>query len=726
MELAETADNRAPLPIARLPAIGTYDLKAIVGLFRRRLRTLLAVVAVVFLAVVLATFLLKPVYTAGAGIKIDPTQRGVLDTNSAAQGEAPDAALIDTEITVMKSHEVSEGVVEKLDLIHDPEFNPKRFGGAASAADPTTAQRLELARVISRLAKHVSIYRDGSSYMVNVEARSHSPDKAARIANAIAEEYIIVSQRQKIAAALAQQNALAGRAADMREQAEQANAAVAGYRASTGIVSGGTTDGTVLDQQASAIATELSQARADAAAAEAKYASARRNVAQGTIEAIPDVLTSTVIADLRRQRTTIVQQQDLISKRYGPRHPEYVRVSDQLKDVDSQIQAESNRIVGGLENAAQVARSRAADLQGQLASLEQHQASNARAQVQAQSLQQRADSLAALANSTTQVVQRAAEQAQVGETQGRITTLATTPIKPSFPNKPLFAALGLVLGALLGAATVFVLEAFDGALRTVSDVEELGVPYLASVPMMSRRALRAGNGASPVWDYVKEKPLSAFAESLRNVRTGLRLRHRMSGVIMITSALPNEGKTTTAVSLARVMAMSSDRVLLIDGDLRRNSTRSLLTVTPAKGLLDVLTENTPVGEVIVKDSVGGLDILPLANSTFTATDLFGNGRMQALLAELRLAYDYIIIDAPPVFAVADARVLAALADAVLLAVRWNKTHRLAVHSALARLQNGGANVAGAILTMVDISARAQFGAGDLDYYSKEYKAYYQA
>jgi capsular exopolysaccharide synthesis family protein len=693
-----------------------YDLRRWIGVFRRHIRVFLTITILVLIASVVAASLIKPIYSAGAAIQLDPHQRQSIDLTTPTPGEPPDSALIDTEVAVMKSHDVADGVVEQLGLVADKEFNPTATGRRSETAAQT------LARVTKALQDHITVKREGVSYIVDIDARSIDPAKAARIANAMAAQYIAVSQRQRIAAAHAQEEALGGRASDLQARAESASAAVAHYKADAGIVGGGGSSGTVTDQQASTLAAQLSLASSDAAAANARASAAREQITKGNLDSVPEVLASPAIADLRRQRTEIVREQAEIDSRYLPRHPEFIRVANQLAQVDSQIRGEAERIVQGLESNATAASARAAMLKAQLGALEGRQAVNARASVEAEALQRRADELAAIATSTTQAVQHAAEQAQAGGAQGRIAALAQTPAKPSYPNKPLFAALGLFLGGLIGAATVFTMDYLNASVRTVEDVELwLGEGYLGSLPLAPRLYRR---GARRVWDYVEKRPMSGFAEALRTIRSALKLGDKAARILTVTSALPREGKTSTAVSLARIMAMSGDRVLLIDCDLRRRTVHSLGPQVPAVGLVDVLTQGVPASQAIVRDSVDGLDILMLTNPAFTPADLFGGAAMTRLLDGLRAGYDHIIIDAPPVLAVADAQILASAADFVLMVVRWNKTPRSAVRAALSRLAEGGGAIAGVVLTMVDISDRAHIGESSPHYYYARFSKYY--
>jgi capsular exopolysaccharide synthesis family protein len=262
----------------------------------------------------------------------------------------------------------------------------------------------------------------------------------------------------------------------------------------------------------------------------------------------------------------------------------------------------------------------------------------------------------------------------------------------------------------------------DSTILSVADIEGMGLQHLASLPELTARQLRARGGSILPWDYVVERPMSIFSEALRNVRSALTLGGARAApkVVVITSSVPDEGKSIAAVSLARVMALSGDRVLLMDCDLRKNALQDLLKKKVDHGLVEVLAGQAKLADVLVRDEATGLDVLPLSESLFTAKDVFGGPGMQALIDGLRPSYDVIVIDAPPVLAVTDARTLAALADAVILSVRWRSTPREVVDAALVKLENETDRVIGAVLTRVDPNLRAN----DVGYYHHYAKGYY--
>jgi capsular exopolysaccharide synthesis family protein len=286
----------------------------------------------------------------------------------------------------------------------------------------------------------------------------------------------------------------------------------------------------------------------------------------------------------------------------------------------------------------------------------------------------------------------------------------------------LFASL--LAGLVLGVAAALVTEGLQARLRSADDVELLlNLRFLAAVPRLSRRQMQseAGKLHSPA-DSLFHQPISAYSEAFRTIRNSLRRRQAEGArVIALGSTLPLEGKTTSSLTLARVMAMSGQKILLIDGDIRRAGIRRAMGRQVEAGIVEVLNGEIAVEEAIIADAFDGLSVLPVVKPAFTPLDLFATDKMRDLLAQLREQYDYIIIDTPPLLGVTDARTLASLADGVVLVVRWGHTPLAAVDAAIAGLEADQSKIIGAVLTMVDPHSEAM---GAL-YYSHYYNEYYQ-
>jgi len=715
--MVDSSANVIPLPrLAPILPRGRTDLwtpRAFARMIARRWKLFGAIAGGIIGLTVVVMLMLTPVYTAVTQIKIDPSERSPIDFQAVANGAPPDQALIDTEVALMRSRLGAQAVVRRLGLARSPEF-------VAHKGDKTAENA-----AIDHLLDKLNVARDGTTYVVNITFQSRDARTAAAVANAVARQYIEYSVQFRVGTAAVQAKALDKRLAELGTEVAAADQKLAQYRATTGLVED--LNGTITEQQIAPLSSQLATAESEAAAARAAAAAAAAQAASGGIGSVSGVLSSEVVGQLRAKRADIVHDQTQILQRYGPKYPDAIRVTQQLEQIDRQIADESRRIVQGLTANAQAASARAASLQGELSRLRAEQASNTRASAAAAGLKRQADAKSSVFTQTSEVAQRLTSRQQASMPQASIVEPAAIPDRATFPNKPLMLIFGVLFGLIAASATVAFVEASSVGFRTMQDIEQgLGLPYLASMPQITApRGLIGGAEAFRPWDEVVDRPMSSFAEGLRSLRTTLAQSREegVAQVIALSSSVPREGKTSTAASLARVMAMAGDRVVLVDYDLRRNALADMTPDTDT-GLVEVLRGQAPLDRALVADArVDGLAILPLAQSIFDPADLFTDEAIAKVLDALRDRFDAIILDVPPILAVADARKLAMRADAVVLLVAWNRTPQQAARRALSQLQRDGANVIGAAFTLV----KHQGGFVDPDdpaYYSMMYEQYY--
>ncbi len=716
------------------------DLHRHIALFRRRLRLFLSVLILVFAAVMLVTLQLTPSYTAVATVMIDMRQHRVVDVQQVLSGLGNDPGTVDSEVEVLRSRTLAQKVVDQLDLIHDPEFNkrlkPKTGPLSALASlvshgpkpDPLDAESRAL--VVDAVMKRLKVSRQGLTFVMNVAFQSESPQHAMQIANAFAERYLTEQLDAKFEATRRANAWLNSRLDGLRQQVDQAEHAVEVYKASNGLMGlGGPEGATITQQEISNLNTQLATARAQQAEADAKLATARQQMARGsTGDDVGEALNSPVIQDLRKQRAAISGQLADMSARYGPKYPEILKAQRQLNDLDAQIQAEIKRLISNLDAQAQVARQRTASLASSVAGSRGSLASSNIASVKLNELQRNAESVKTLYQSFLDRFKQTSADQGLEQSDARVVSPATVPNEPSFPNLLLSAVLGFVLATATAVGILFVMEALESGIYTSEDVERtLNVPYMGATPQLASvlDANQKKTRVSPA-RFVVEKPLSSFSEAFRALKASLltsRVGEKIK-VIAITSSLPNEGKTTTSICLARVIALGGASTLVIDCDLRRRTVNRLFAEEPKVGILEVLNGVCTLDEALLRDEETGAYFLPVSKSSFTPKDVFSTPAMDKLIAEARARFDIVILDTAPVLPVADTRVIAPKADAVLFLAQWKRTPRKAVENALKQLQSVGAHVPGVALTQVDMKEQARSGYGDASYYYRAYRSYY--
>lgn len=726
---------------------GLLDLRQLWRIFRRRLPVFLAVALAIFALTVVVTMQMTPQYTATANVIIDPRRAQVVDIEAVLTGVGSDAPALDTEVQLIQSRSLAQAVITSLDLRTDPEFNhrlrePTGLGAviagvrsfvsalvpsqAAGAPEEDAAGR-ELEAVTTAVLGRLRANRSGMTYMIAISFRSEDPRKAARIANAFADLYLLSQLEAKFEATERANTWLNDRLVALREEVRVSEQAVEMYRAEHGLLDAGGSN--LTEQQISDLNAQLAIQRAELSAAESSLRNVQAQLQRGaSLDTIGEVLRSETIRALRAQQTETSRRRSDLTSRYGPRHPEILAVEREAADLEEQVNREILRIVAGLETEVNVARQRVASLQGTLSGFRQELITNNRALVRLRELEREAEAARTLFESFLNRFRQTSEQDDLATADARIVTRAPAPVEPSAPNWLLNLALGFVLAGLAGAAVVALLEVFDNGVRTEADVErELGAAHIASVPLLTKPQFgRKRENAAQPYDYVRDNPLSGMAEAFRVIRSAILLSDidRVHKVVAITSALPGEGKTTTTYSLGRISAMSGSKTVILDCDLRRRLLTKAAAPQAARGLLEVLAGECTLDDVLIEDAEKGLHILPVVETQFTPRDVFSSDAFKTLLNGLRERYDMVLVDTAPVLAVTDTRVIAARADAVIMSVKWKTTPREAAASALDILRDVKANVLGVTLSQVDMNAQARYGYEGSSYYYKNYRSYY--
>ena len=319
-------------------------------------------------------------------------------------------------------------------------------------------------------------------------------------------------------------------------------------------------------------------------------------------------------------------------------------------------------------------------------------------------------------------------QEEIQHADARIISHAEVPARPVSPRKVRIVGVALGFSVFLGIFLVYLIEELDSGFRSSEQIESMtGYGVLSLVPLLTRLRLKRNQ---PVM-YAMDKPTSSFAEALRTLYTGILLSNvdTTPKSLLITSSLPEEGKTVISAAMARLLARSGRKVLLIDADLRRGQIAKVLDLPNEYGLVEILGRRQhSLDEVVQQDGVSGLHVLTTGGTVVpNPPDLLDSDRMRALLSEAGEAYDLIVIDSPPVRLVSDTRILSHLVDKTVFVIRWAKTRREVATLGIKQIVEAGASVAGVVLSIVDVPKNARYGYADSGYYygsSRKYRKYY--
>ena len=725
---------------------GAPGLGEVLAVLRRRRFPLIFTTLLVPLLAWIALGQMTPRFSAVATVLYEPNAFAARELQSILRVDPTTEAVMYSQAEIVRGLRIAERVAEQLRVYDTPEFNADlrppgrtarwlaqaraiasegvaRLGFAAGnpiAATPDPADGRSAVTLAVRDATSVTIAK--ASRVLEITFTSQDRRLAAAAANLIADFYIRDQLEAKFAAVRHATDWLEGRVGELRGAVGAAEDRIAAYRASRGLVRGVLAG---LDtEQVSRLSIDLMQARN-----ETSQVQARLDAARGKAGAAAQAAIAPSVAPLRAQQDQLAAQLQSLLARRGPHHPDALALQSQLAEAARSVGAEIARVVAAAEAELRADRERVASLEASLRSVQATQEKNEQAQVQLNALQRDADASRTLLQSVLERVQQTVQQTAIETPDARLISAATPPGQASFPRAVPLLAAACAFGVFFGLLLAYLLELADATFRSGEDVRNLlGLPCLGLVPEISRRVI----GRHRVEDYIAHKPFSPFAEQMRAVRVGLWLGSganegpaRRPRIVAITAARPAEGKTTVTLALARAAAMAGERVAVLDCDIREPGLGRLLAADGSLGLVDCLLGHATLTDVIRRDRLTNMDFIPAGAAETHSLGLLMSDAMAAILQALRQNYDLILLDAPPSLAMADARILARLADATLLCLRWRSTPRGVVRDALDLLEHAQANLIGVVLTRVDVRAHVRSGFADAEIYHPRYGGYFR-
>ncbi len=701
---------------------------------------ILAFAALVAALAYLALSLVRPLYTASASIMIDARQ---LQLMGAQQGllsnQTLDEAWTRTQMEVLNSQRLAAKVVQTLGLKDDVLFEDCTDTGGAldrvrallrRAVPPKACVPSEATAVKTLLGTVMTFSNDRQSYIIKVSATLPDPELAARIANAYAEAYVDWQRDANRMIADKADAMLTPYLEQMRQRAAAADAAVEQYRQTHDLVQMRSGDGSVGPGQ-TLRSQSLSQANTELSAVTGQLAEKQSLVQQiqallhsgGKVDAIAPVLASPVIQALLGRQAALAGTLDELRTRAGAANPQVAAAQAQLARNEMQIRAGMDRAVAGLSGEVEALTARKAVLAARVASLESSVAAESRDGVMLQGLERaaRADN-SVYETLLVRLKQIGAERlVALGET--KVVVEAVAPDLPTFPKKRMMVAGAFLASLGIGTGLAFARSFFSRRFRNAEQVEEeTGLLVLGMFPASRNR---------PAQDVVADAPFSLEAESVHSVLTqvcGPRTQagKRRGRVVLVTSALPGEGKTSFSVALGRSSMQAGLSTFVLDCDLRRPSLeRAILGHKPPAGTgVDAATLSPAAAIAGARvDARSGMRFLPLTRSVANPRGALASPGLPGLLEELRAQYDLIVLDTPPVLAVSDVLQLGPLADQVLMVINWRETPRLAVAAAVRVLRRSGMPTPGAVISKVNLRRYAKAGSSDMPYL-KQYRGYH--
>ena len=725
------------------PHVGGLSLLQIRDFVTRQWR-LVALVTALAVIVGIAYLALTPrKYTAQTDMIIDTKRVSFSQSELATENRIVEDASVESEIETTKSEKVAGVVAKRLQLTSDPEFvgsgeslKQRIFSLIWSTAPTPEPSSEEILRgVIGQLRANLRVTRLGRSYIEQIAYTSVDPNKAARIANAFADAYIEDQLEAKFEATRRASIWLEQRIGELRKQASDAFKEVQDFKSQHGIIIG--VDGKLAsDVELDQLGVSLAKARAETSQAKAKMdriqhvLGLRPDPSKESFDIpdpiVTDALSNPVITKLRQQFLDDQNKESEWRARYGVDHQAARNLRAEMAALQRAIWDEISRIAESYKSEVQIAKAQEDSIERRMNEVFQQSGSTRQSQVRLRELETAANTYRNIYETFLSRFTQSVQQQSFPSTEARVVTYASAPAGPSSPKKSLALALATLCGLSLGIAMAIARERMSRQIHTRAQLEELlGTSCLAVLPALDTKRSPAGKAASAAFQHITGvAPFSATAEALRYLKVAIDLHPKGGKVVGMVSALPGEGKTTVAASLADFLARSGNRTLLVDADLRNPSLSRMLGYADAPGLLDVVANQTPFDDLVITDSKHKFDFLPSATriKPSNSSDILSSPAMKQLLKSVKSKYDYVLIDLPPILPVVDVKATAHLFEAFLLIVEWGATSTDEVVKAVGTSSIMSERLLGAVLNKADEAVMRRFeGYSDRSYgyYSDE-------
>jgi capsular exopolysaccharide synthesis family protein len=718
------------------------DTKTVVPLLTLLWSRKWLIATIAFIVTLLTAFVvlqIPKVYTANSQVMLNARESNVIDLESVISGLPADTAAVQSEVEILQSQQLIEKVVERLALIADPEFNealkppsklfawfPKEgirvFLTEVGVMRPEVAPVVDTSRppqdVVDAVKKNLTVRPVGLSLVINIAFKSEDPQQAARVANAIVEQYLLEQLEAKFSATQRATEWLSTRIDDLRANVEIAEAAVETYKASQNIVLD--SDGvSIANRQMAELNSSLVDARAQRAEAEARYSQVASLVQSGGAASAADVLSSPLIQSLREQEAQVRRREAELATRYGERHPTMINIRAEAADLAARIETEVSKIVQNLQNEVQVAAARQNSLQSSVDALEREVMGQSQASIRLNQLEREARAARLIYESFLARFKETTEQESIQQADVRIISEARPPNKPSAPKVIPILGMASVAGVGLGIMLVVLFENLRITYRSSREMEAAtGVHVIGQIPHMPSRK------AKQILVYARENPESQIVEAIRALRTSLFLQNPSTKRVMITSSIPGEGKSTMAMLLALNVSRMGKRVLIVDCDLRRPTAHKFLPnkqINRKVGLVQYLAgDQEDYSDMLVHSD---FDVMLSGDTSArdqNPADMLSSGKFEAFLEKASKEYDLIILDTPPVLAVADARIVGVHVDTCLYVYKWDSTHKYTFEQGVNELADTGIAVGGIVMNNINFAKQATYGYGNYQSYAQKY------
>ncbi|MFX4227646.1 MAG: GumC family protein [Porticoccaceae bacterium] len=682
----------------------------------------IGIIALCVLATVLAAMLvqtMQPIYLAQTRLHVKPRGENVFNLTEVFF-EWRDPAFQETQIAIMTSREVLVSAVEKLGLSEQPEralgTTTDRglmdwFRGLLGvpndsiATDQVTLSPQERKeQLASQIASRIQVLPVGESYLLELQVTDTDRNRAADIANTVADAYVQSIYDADVEAALNSQAWLMDRVNELREELRIAQQSLQAFREQEDIL--GSTQGDNAPSEIELISSALLQSREQRMSLENQYNQIRQIQLRGSRDYsnVPAVASDPLVQSITREVFELEREKSELAKRYGPLHNRMIAIESQLASARQALQTQSRAVVETIRNNYSIAQENEQSLARSLEDARQGMQTLGRKESRLRELEAEVESKAEIYNVVLNRFNQVSASANVQNNNIRVTDYAIPPRTPNNSQQQYLIYAAFVASLLAGIGLAMLAEALDSSINTPADVEnKLGLETIGTLPEID---IPKGEDQSAhiAYHHYQTQHHSVFSESVRTIRTSLILAALDDPIkrMLVTSSVPGEGKTSVAMNLAAAFG-ESERVLLVDADLRRPSLDKALGLRHHEqpGLTDAIAGTVSLEDCLVKNPENGFDVLTAGTFSRRPLDIFSSERFGQLMSVLDQRYDRIIMDTAPVAPVSDALLLSPQVDALLFVVKAGRTAIPQARRSIQRLQRVNAPLSGVILNKID-------------------------
>ena len=698
------------------------------AIFHKRRTLVVTSLVVSLLAATLYNYTTRPVYQATAQILIDRRSQNAL---SSAPDRFDSAELSDvaTQLEILRGRAIAEKVVGKLNLQKSTELQTgpmmspwerieRRFLGKAPPVFVDN-EGMPLSPAAAAFRSRVFIEPITNSRLVNLRFRAYDQKIAQEAVNTLAQVFIEHTLDYRLSTTSSASGWLEERLKEQEERVKVAETALQKYREREEM-SAGDDSGELVSQKLSTITNAITQARMDRIQKESALAQARATP-QSQWENLAFAQSNPSVQTARARVLELRREEARLAESLGDKHPDMVKARTELRAAESRVQAEVQAVVQALEGTVQAARQQEANLQDSVEKAKKEGVDLGKKTVEYQILKRDVESNQALLQDLMSKAKTTGLESELRATNVRLVEKAEVPRVPFTPQRMRNYQLAFVLGLALGIGLTLLFEHLDNTVKTPDDVKTvLGLPFLGMVPQVEVRT-----GPASLQKMMSENPQSTVAEAYRLLRTNLLFCSAdASGmVVVVSSANPGEGKTTTVANLAASLAQNGARVLAIDADLRRPTLHQHFAIHKTPGLSDLIVGKAQASEAVQVTRFKGLHILPCGYIPPNPAELLGSNNMRSAVAAFRKHYDWVLIDTAPILAMADTPVVCPFTDGLVLVVGAESTTRPSIQRAIDQVQSVGGKLIGVVLNKVNLERNSYYYS---QYYGEYYRSYYSA